>query len=446
MKFTKISFIIAAAALVVLGLGTSSFAFHSGGVAECEGCHTMHNSLHDEAMTTLDGLTQFNAGPYLLQGNNASEACLNCHQHEGDTVPTSYHISTAAADMVANAPIQRTPGGDFGWIRKDYFFTVRGGANSNYGAARGHSISAPAYGYDTAAAGTVSPGGAYPADQFGCASCHDPHSAYRRTDDAGTMVKPTIGSAGLPIVRSGSYHSSAAPTAWGAVGVYRILGGIGYLPKSLGTGAGALAFNANPPHAVAPSTYNRTEAVSQTRVAYGAGMSEWCANCHGQMHQTGYQSGVSGQVHPAGNGSTLGAAIMANYNAYVKSGDLSGTSATAYSSLVPFEEGGTVDYATLRANATPTVLTGADANSQVMCLSCHRAHASGFESMLRFAHANEFMTEADTAGNPIYPANPASGPAQGMTQAEIAAAYYDRPATVFAPYQRLLCNKCHAKD
>jgi hypothetical protein len=32
------------------------------------------------------------------------------------------------------------------------------------------------------------------------------------------------------------------------------------------------------------------------------------------------------------------------------------------------------------------------------------------------------------------------------TAAEIQAAYYDRPATKFATYQRVYCNKCHAKD
>jgi hypothetical protein len=36
--------------------------------------------------------------------------------------------------------------------------------------------------------------------------------------------------------------------------------------------------------------------------------------------------------------------------------------------------------------------------------------------------------------------------AEGRTQDETRAAYYDRPATAFSPFQRLLCNKCHVKD
>jgi hypothetical protein len=51
-----------------------------------------------------------------------------------------------------------------------------------------------------------------------------------------------------------------------------------------------------------------------------------------------------------------------------------------------------------------------------------------------------------------YPGTDAPGPgsnadyAQGRTQAEIQATFYGRPASVYATYQRSLCNKCHVKD
>jgi hypothetical protein len=86
-------------------------------------------------------------------------------------------------------------------------------------------------------------------------------------------------------------------------------------------------------------------------------------------------------------------------------------------------------------------------------MSCHRAHASGFKHMLRFDYGHEFMTRVDAAGNTVYPSpdESATGPgqqasAQGRTPLERERAYYGRPATVFAPYQRVLCNKCHVKD
>ena len=33
-----------------------------------------------------------------------------------------------------------------------------------------------------------------------------------------------------------------------------------------------------------------------------------------------------------------------------------------------------------------------------------------------------------------------------MGSAQVQAAYYDRPVTVFGANQRSLCNKCHAQD
>jgi hypothetical protein len=47
----------------------------------------------------------------------------------------------------------------------------------------------------------------------------------------------------------------------------------------------------------------------------------------------------------------------------------------------------------------------------------------------------------DAAGDGALPAN-----AQGRTMAETRGAMYDRDPAVYAPYQKVLCNKCHAQD
>jgi hypothetical protein len=440
------SLIVAAATGTALLTAGPAFAFHSGGVAECEGCHTMHNSLGGEAMTKdFNGMPQFQAGPYLLQGSDASSACLNCHGHADDAAPASYHIydndptynagvTTVGGVGGGNAPANITPGGDFSWLKKTFTWVVRGTTNTSPGERHGHNIVAADYGFDADTTLTVAPGGTYEAGKLHCSSCHDPHGKYRRNADG------TITTSGKPIRGSGSYNTSTDPSAAYAVGTYRLLAGEGYTTK-----AGTPAFTAGPPAAVAPSTYNRTEAVDQTRVAYGSGMSEWCANCHGQLHSENYVSGTSGLKHPAGNAAKLGTAIAANYNSYVKTGDMTGTSANAYNSLVPFEEG-TTTYADLKAHAlnTDAYLNGPDAaNSNVACISCHRVHASGFDSMTRFDAAGyEFMT-VDVAGVSSF--NNASV-LQGKSEADYIAALNGRTADQFAPYQRSLCNKCHAKD
>ncbi len=47
MKFMK----IAVAAVFAFAYG-NAYAFHSGGVAECEGCHSMHNCFEGSANVT----------------------------------------------------------------------------------------------------------------------------------------------------------------------------------------------------------------------------------------------------------------------------------------------------------------------------------------------------------------------------------------------------------
>ena len=429
--------------LAVMAVGALSFqsayAFHSGGVAECNGCHTMHNSF--EGVAHDDDMAQFSSGPYLLKGNDQSSACLNCHS--GPTL-SGYHVATEPHTGGVNpgqAPVNLTPGGDFSWVKNTYTWTPRSGTTeTSLGDRHGHNVVAADFGF--AADGTLdeAPGGTYPAASLGCQSCHDPHGKFRRLADGSIVngkAEPT-----LPIRGSGSYFTSADPvTDVYAVGVYRILGGLGYQPKSMVGNAAAPAFTEQVPAAVAPSSYNRTEAVTQTKVAYGSNMSEWCANCHGQIHQSGYNSGQPGLTHPAANEEVLDSFIVSNYNVWVKTGDLSGTVATAWNSLVPFEEG-TADYAILKGKAAD--LSGPESGTEnVMCLSCHRAHASGFDSMLRWSMAYEFITQGDAAGVPSWTG---AAVARGKTATEQEAAYYGRTAASFAPYQRGLCNKCHVKD
>lgn len=445
MKYIK--YVLAA----VSAFAVNAYAFHSGGVAECEGCHTMHNSFENRPMEAEGvgraigpalGLQQFQAGPYLLKGSDQSSACLNCHNGK-DTAPSSYHVSTDSSMLAPGVPpANMTPGGDFGWLKKTYSFIVRGSTVVNEGDRHGHNIIATDYGYEQDAVQTVAPGGlGYPASKLYCSSCHDPHGKYRR--DSNNVVSTT----GLPIFNSGSYGSSANPIPGvSAVGVYRFLGGIGYQPKSV---VGSFAFMNPPPIAVVNSTYNRSEANGQTHVAYGQGMSEWCANCHPAMHMNNYVSGTPKLVHPAGNGAKFTSEIAVNYNSYVTSGIMTNTDPLkAYSSLAPFESG--EDYSainSLKAKAvnTDTVNMSASTNSNVMCLSCHRAHASGFASMTRWFMENEFMTIADANNNAIYDTTNTTR-SYGYSEAEQQAAYYGRPASVFGPYARVYCNKCHAKD
>ncbi len=415
MKGFKVVLLIMAAAIVALGT-TAAYAFHSGGVAECTGCHMLHDAKSSSA---------------LLAGTDPSSTCINCH---GATGASSYHILTPDADMPAGTPPgNRTPGGDFGWLKKTYTWSPRTGTTeTSEGDRKGHNVVAVDYGYDADGTNATAPGGDMDATVLGCNSCHDNHGKLRRlsTGDFATT--------GAPIIASGSYATSVVPAAGQAVGAYRILRGAGS-----SAGAGGKTFTAIF-NAVVPSTYNRSEAVTPTRVAYGAGISDWCSTCHPDMHS----ATSTKMTHPVNQG--LGTDVAGNYNAYVGSGNMTGTVATSFDTLVPFQMDNTTDFATLAAKAVNngSVTTGPATSDKVMCLSCHRAHASGWDYMLRTnVEGNEFI-----AVDSLWPGTDSTSTianqakyAQGRTVAETTKAYND-VTMHYASYQRVLCNKCHAKD
>jgi hypothetical protein len=165
--------------------------------------------------------------------------------------------------------------------------------------------------------------------------------------------------------------------------------------------------------------------MGNVRVAYGAGMSDWCATCHPNMH-----TASGGIVHPVDQ--NLGSLIANYYNAYISSGVMTGTQATSFDPIVPYQTAASVDYVALAAQTASTA--GPASNDRVMCLSCHRAHASGWTYMTRWDTAEALIA---TGGQ--WTAS------KGRTQAEANAAMYEADASAYT-YQRTLCNKCHAKD
>ena len=468
MKGLKFLLVVMAAAVMTLGLSGVSYAFHDGGVATCDSCHTMHNASGITGVMGGHGVkaqtdyaykgssTAFTGNPYLLQGSDQSSTCLNCHA-VAETPGASYHIMSPDA-LTTGLPTHFTPGGDFGWL-----ITNPAVPGTGYDKTRrGHNINAADWGLGSTfypVTLTQAPGGTYPQSSLHCSSCHDPHGTYRhtggdptKTGDIASSVFTSGGAAGSTS-GSGSY-GVLAPTG-SAVGVYRLLAGKNYSPASLGGAAPAFANDS--PIAMAPSTYDivastfgikaTASGTTEVVVQYATGMSEWCENCH-----TSVTGGMSNLIHPASStdGSAklsvatgAGASIANNYNSYVYSGDMVAGS-DLYTSLVPVELGNGSLTALPAGTATtvnnaPTI-TG---TANVMCLSCHRAHASAWQNMTRF----DVSTEMTTIGGQYASTSLSPVPRGAVySNAQYVNAMEGRPASVFAANQRILCNKCHAKD
>jgi len=361
--------------------------FHSGGVGSCQGCHVGgHGTEGGLAYSTSSSIP-------LLKGSDPGSICLNCHSGPGGSqIPSVFSFDGSAL----------SPGGDFYWMTRTFTWID----GSSPAASHGHNVVAQDFGLGPDPNKMVGPGGAYPSAQLSCTSCHDPHGR------SGTR-------AGAPPVSvSGSYGELPSPGT--NAGNYRLLGGQDYV-------VGGYSFNNPAPIARQNSILPFTES-DPSHVDYGSGISEWCANCHqGILNSGGMGGGMS--HHRAGDDVQLSSAVVNQYSSYVRSGDLSGTAATAYLQFVPFERGVT-DPSLLN----PLSTQGPDSSSNVSCLTCHRAHASAFTSAGRWDFNAALLVES----------HPAIGDS-GATAADVANSYYGRDiALEFGTGQGSFCEKCHA--
>jgi hypothetical protein len=335
---------------------------------------------------------------WLLKNTDPSSICLNCHAGTGS--PNSYHVASPDGSAL-------TPGGDFYWLTRT--FTWAGGSSPGY--RHGHNVIALDFGFVRDPIRSRAPGGSYWSSDLSCTSCHDPHGQVNR------------GTTGAPVFGSGSYGGSPAPGT--IFGNYRLLGDSGY---DGGEHAQGFSFINDAPIARQNPALKYAE-TDTSHVDYGSDMSEWCANCHGDMLLNDHNT-AGGFEHPAGNNAHLESQMVNTYNAYVKTGDLSGTAATAYLQFVPFERG-----VNDPNSLDPTSTEGPDRNANLMCLTCHRAHASAFGAIGRW----DFYTGTDL----LLDSHPAPTDA-GVSANDLLFSYYGRD--IFAEFgagQRVFCEKCH---
>ncbi len=214
------------ALLITIGLcfvATPALAFHDGGVAHCNSCHTMHNSQDGGLVDPLSP----NGNAFLLTKSDPSSVCIACHDHLDRTFPIG-------GDPLA--PPSPRAGGNFIFLIEDNLNDGHGGAtNPIPGDAAGHNIISAENGLAADATLLTAPGGTFNSSIMACSSCHNPHGSTE----------------------------------------FRFLYGVG-------SGPDGYAPFANPaPTAIGTSIFAPEGA---THTAYQSGMSAWCGNCHGDFH------------------------------------------------------------------------------------------------------------------------------------------------------------------
>ncbi len=307
-------------------------------------------------------------------------ACSYCHVMHGRDLPTQGGGGLLVADSASDVcllchadtygavlgidplapPPERGPGNFVFLLEDNLNDGPDGGTNPLGGDAAGHNIDAPGHGLSSDGTYLNSPGGSYPSSSLGCTSCHDPHGNgnYRFLYGAGP-------------VPPGETFQNPAPTAVG-------------LP------------------------FDGPSESSSHHVAYLGGVSRWCGNCHSaylNRHNRwmGFKHLTDG---------SLSSKVIQRYDSYNGTADpAGGSTATAYLAEVPFQDLGEAVSATW----------GPGAGSRIMCLTCHRAHATSGPRSGRW----DFNVDV-------------------LGQDGVMSGSYPLPNPYADPGQEPLCRKCHS--
>ncbi|MBM3472876.1 MAG: hypothetical protein FJX75_06380 [Armatimonadetes bacterium] len=319
-----VSLMLVAAALVGPFAGTALAAHaHSGTSLGCSSCHVMHGQRND-------GAEKFNNGDgyeHLLVAGSINETCLYCHN--GKSSYPDVVASGASTDMIPVAADKNTSGGQSTEYLGDPYGASAGCFLSDWTATTNSKFE-----HDLAlAAAAQAPqnGWTSPATGMTCGSCHEVHGNLNWRN---LKLRPN-GTTDINITENEAGADVQMDTA-----------------KS-------------------GKSQKRTDAIAFNE---GNDLSNWCIDCHRNLN-----SSITTK-HPVDR--SLAEAAAAN----VDRANWTATSGWGFGTTIDPESTGT-EYGIPRVrfaqtgNSFSACTTVAEAN-EVMCLTCHKAHGSRYDSLL----------------------------------------------------------------
>ena len=333
MKTTKINMYVRSALAAMICLTLFGFtSAHAKVTGQCGNCHTMHNSQGGTHQMLNPGIDGTDPKPALTRGS-----CVGCHTGDPAADSVTPFVNTATAPTTALA------GGNFYWATQE--------------GAKGHNVKGiPGMLADPVL--TDAPGNTASTDSCATDNCHN--SLFKATEVAtgceGCHLAPahhaTQQTAGAPALAANGYFRFLSGCPDGSAGTKGVEGiedndwqytkgnldHNEYLGNAAGskTGTGGMGANGNT-------------------------MTGYCTGCHGNFHVQ--SDGNSNWIrHPSD-------AVIPNSGEYQHY--------TAYDPDVPV------------ARPTLTAVTGivTPGTDMVMCLSCHKAHGSEHDDMLRWEYS-----------------------------------------------------------
>ena len=310
---------------------------------QCAECHTMHNSQGGLPMAVdAAGVAQTAPNDVLL-----TKGCVACHTGEnaaGGTVP--YVNATTAPTYGTDGTTGDTlAGGNFYWV------AAAGGAAD----ATGHNVVTDSLAGLDGALGLLPPGGSALGTQLSCAGTMGCHGDRAVGNDFGAI--------------SGTHHADDSDIDGLTVATsFRFLNGVTGLEDSDWE---------YQPTATAHNQYQGVDRTAETDAGAGT-ISNLCAACHQNFH--------NGAGSVEGSGTTFGSpwvrhptdfdmgstALGSEYRAYGGAGNAYVVSAPVASAVV--------------STVLSTVNFTGD-QAIVTCISCHRAHGTPNDDLLRWDYA-----------------------------------------------------------